>query len=74
MKEASHVEGQGGCRYRIDERYRTRDRTRARLQGADLMINGFGEAAAIEEAAQGNPASHGVRVACSGADLSKAAR
>ena len=39
--------------------------------GADLMINGFGEAAAIEELRQEIAAAHGVRVAFSGADLSK---
>lgn len=41
--------------------------------GADLMINGFGEAAAIEKLRQEIAAAHGVRVAFSGADLSKPA-
>ena len=40
-------------------------------QGADLMINGFGEAAAIEKVRGEIAATHGVRVAFSGADLSK---
>ena len=41
--------------------------------GADLMINGFGEAAAIEKLRKEIAASYGVRVAFSGADLSKPA-
>jgi 3-hydroxybutyrate dehydrogenase len=41
--------------------------------GADLMINGFGEAAAIEKLCREIAAAHGVRVAFSGADLSKPA-
>ena len=41
--------------------------------GADLMINGFGEAPAIEKLRKEIAASHGVRVAYSGADLSKPA-
>jgi 3-hydroxybutyrate dehydrogenase len=41
--------------------------------GADLMINGFGEAAAIEKLRKEMAASYGVRVAYSGADLSKPA-
>ena len=41
--------------------------------GADLMINGFGEAAAIEKLRQEIAATHGVRVAFSDADLSKPA-
>ena len=41
--------------------------------GADLMINGFGEAAAIEKLRKEIAATHGVRVAFSGADLSKPA-
>ena len=41
--------------------------------GADLMINGFGEAAAIEKLRKEIAASYGVRVAYSGADLSKPA-
>src|SRR5262249_12909503 len=40
-------------------------------EGADLMINGFGDAAAIERLRQEIAAAHGVRVAFSGADLSK---
>src|SRR5271155_229036 len=39
--------------------------------GADLMINGFGEAAAIEKLRQEIAAAHGVRVGFSAADLSK---
>jgi 3-hydroxybutyrate dehydrogenase len=39
--------------------------------GADLMINGFGEQAAIEKLRAEIAAKHGVRVAYSGADLSK---
>jgi len=39
--------------------------------GADLMINGFGEAAAIDKLRRQIAAAHGVRVAFSGADLSK---
>jgi 3-hydroxybutyrate dehydrogenase len=42
-------------------------------EGADLMINGFGEAAAIEKLRREISAAHGVRVAFSGADLSKPA-
>ena len=41
--------------------------------GADLMLNGFGEAAAIEKLRKEIAATHGVRVAFSGADLSKPA-
>ena len=42
--------------------------------GADLMLNGFGEAAAIESLRKELAATHGVRVAYSGADLSDAAQ
>jgi 3-hydroxybutyrate dehydrogenase len=41
--------------------------------GADLMINGFGEAAEIDKLRREIAAAHGVRVAFSGADLSKPA-
>jgi 3-hydroxybutyrate dehydrogenase len=41
--------------------------------GADLMINGFGEAAAIDKLRREIAAAHGVRVAFSDADLSKPA-
>lgn len=41
--------------------------------GADVMINGFGEAAAIEKLRREITAAHGVRVAFSDADLSKPA-
>ena len=41
--------------------------------GADLMINGFGETAAIDKQRGEIAAAHGVRVAFSGADLSKPA-
>ncbi len=41
--------------------------------GVDVMLNGFGEAAAIEKLRQEVAATHGVRVAYSGADLSKPA-
>ena len=41
--------------------------------GADLMINGFGEAAAIDKLRREIAAAHGVRVDFSGADLSKPA-
>ena len=39
--------------------------------GADLMINGFGEAAEIKKLREELAAAHGVRVAFSAADLSK---
>ena len=39
--------------------------------GADLMINGFGEAAAIEKLRQEISAAYGIRVAFSAADLTK---
>jgi 3-hydroxybutyrate dehydrogenase len=42
-------------------------------EGADLMINGFGEASAIEKLRKEIAASHGGRVAYSGADLSRTA-
>ena len=42
-------------------------------QGADLMLNGFGEAAAIESLRAGLAREFGVRVAYDGADLSKPA-
>ena len=42
-------------------------------QGADIMINGFGEPAAIENLRQEIATTHGVGVAFSGADLSKPA-
>jgi 3-hydroxybutyrate dehydrogenase len=42
-------------------------------EGADLMMNGFGEPAAIETLRAGLAAEFGVRVAYDGADLSKAA-
>lgn len=41
--------------------------------GADLMINGFGEKAAIEKLRKEIAAAHKIRVAFSGADLSKPA-
>jgi 3-hydroxybutyrate dehydrogenase len=41
--------------------------------GADLMINGFGEAAAIDTLRKEVAATYGIRVSYSGADLSKAA-
>ena len=41
--------------------------------GADLMINGFGEAADIEKLRKEIAAAYGIRVTYSGADLSKAA-
>jgi len=41
--------------------------------GADIMLNGFGEAADIEKLRKEIAAAHGIRVAYSGADLSKAA-
>ena len=40
--------------------------------GADLMLNGFGEAAVIAKLREEITASYGVRVAYSSADLSKA--
>ncbi|SMH35749.1 3-hydroxybutyrate dehydrogenase [Azospirillum agricola] len=42
-------------------------------QGADLMLNGFGDAAYIAELREGLAKEFGVRVAHSGADMSKAA-
>ncbi len=42
-------------------------------QGADIMMNGFGDAAAIERLRQETAARFGVRVAYSGADISKPA-
>ncbi|MBP2231992.1 3-hydroxybutyrate dehydrogenase [Azospirillum agricola] len=42
-------------------------------QGADLMLNGFGDAAYIAELREGLAREFGVRVAHSGADMSKAA-
>ena len=39
--------------------------------GADLMINGFGEAAEIEKLRKEIAAAYGIRVAYSGAELSK---
>ena len=39
--------------------------------GADIMINGFGEAAAIKKLREELASAHGVRVAFSAADLSK---
>ena len=39
--------------------------------GADLVINGFGEPAAIEKLRQEISAAYGIRVALSAADLSK---
>jgi 3-hydroxybutyrate dehydrogenase len=41
--------------------------------GADIMLNGFGDAAEIEEIRRQMAAAHDVRVAYSGADLSTAA-
>jgi 3-hydroxybutyrate dehydrogenase len=40
-------------------------------EGADIMLNGFGNAAQIEELRAGMAAEYGVRVAYSGADISK---
>jgi len=40
--------------------------------GADIVLNGFGEAAKIEKAQAGIAADHGVRAAFVGADLGKA--
>jgi 3-hydroxybutyrate dehydrogenase len=42
-------------------------------QGADILLNGFGEAAAIEKLRQELAARHGGKVAYSGADMSKPA-
>lgn len=42
-------------------------------EGADIMLNGFGETAAIEKARAGIEAEFGVKVAWSGADLSQPA-
>ncbi len=42
-------------------------------EGADIMMNGFGDAAAIEQLRFGLAAEHGVRVLYDGADVSKAA-
>jgi len=42
-------------------------------EGVDLLLNGFGEAAEIERLRTGLAAQHGVRVAYSGADMSKPA-
>jgi 3-hydroxybutyrate dehydrogenase len=42
-------------------------------EGADIMLNGFGDAAAIETLRAGMATKFGVRVAYNGADLSKAA-
>jgi 3-hydroxybutyrate dehydrogenase len=42
-------------------------------EGVDLMLNGFGDAAEIEKLRSGLAAQHGVRVAYSGADMSKPA-
>jgi 3-hydroxybutyrate dehydrogenase len=39
--------------------------------GADIMLNGFGDAGQIEQLRVGIAAEHGVRVAYSGADISK---
>lgn len=40
-------------------------------QGADIVLNGFGDAAEIEKVRAGLAAQHGVRVLYDGADLSK---
>jgi 3-hydroxybutyrate dehydrogenase len=40
-------------------------------QGADIMLNGFGDAAEIEKIRAGLAQAHGVKVAYDGADLSK---
>ncbi|MFY1954257.1 3-hydroxybutyrate dehydrogenase [Achromobacter xylosoxidans] len=40
-------------------------------QGADIVLNGFGEAAEIEKVRAGLAAQHGVKVLYDGADLSK---
>jgi 3-hydroxybutyrate dehydrogenase len=42
-------------------------------EGADIMLNGFGDAAAIEKLRASTAEKFGVRVAYNGADLSKAA-
>jgi len=42
-------------------------------EGCNVMLNGFGEAAAIEETRAGLAREHGVEVAYNGADLSKPA-
>ena len=42
-------------------------------QGANIVLNGFGEAAAIEKLRAAIAAEHGVEVAYDGADMSKAA-
>ncbi len=42
-------------------------------EGADIMLNGFGEAAAIEKTRAGIEAEFGVKVAWSGADVSQPA-
>src|SRR5690242_15538285 len=40
-------------------------------EGADIMLNGFGDARQIEDLRASMAAQHGVRVAYSGADISK---
>ena len=40
-------------------------------QGADIVLNGFGDAAEIEKVRAGLASQHGVRVVYDGADLSK---
>ena len=42
-------------------------------EGADIMLNGFGDPAEIEGLRKGLAATHGIRVAYSNADLSSAA-
>jgi 3-hydroxybutyrate dehydrogenase len=41
--------------------------------GCDVMLNGFGDAVAIADMAQGLIADHGIRVAYSPADMAKPA-
>ncbi len=43
-------------------------------RGVDLMLNGLGDAAEVERLRAGMAAAHGLRVAYSGADLSKGGR
>ena len=47
--------------HRLDLRHRARHRPRARAQGANVVLNGFGDEAEIEKARAGIEAEFGVK-------------
>ncbi len=57
--------------HRFDLGHRVRHRPRLRAGGADVCINGFGDAAAIEKERSSIESDFGVKAIYDGADMSK---